>query len=230
MIALVGASVLAAVFAGLYAARFIQGNARLAALAGPFSAGALLFLFFDLVKETASLGQGLVRDPLLQLGLLAAFAGGALLLPAFAKGEAGSLRLAWLWALGIAAHGAGEGWIIGTEAGSASVTAPLGVASFVLHKVIEGFTIPVVAGAVLRGRDAWGISAMLAGVAVVGGLAGFASGSGLAPLVLFAAGGGAAAFAILRLGSLRSFGLREAAVMVLGVVVVYLAGLLHEIA
>lgn len=228
VLALVLAGVFASVLAGIYAARYVLQQDRWAHLAVGFSAGALLFLFFDLLKESASLGQGLVRSPLLMAGLLLAFALGALFIPALGR-DPGAGRLAWLWALGIAAHGAGEGWIIGTEAASAEL-APLGMASFLLHKGLEGFTIPVMAAWALPRRTRWGAAGAIAGVAALAGLAGLFVGSSQAPLLFFAAGAGAAGFVVLRLGALTGRpGLGQAAAMVLGLVAVYAAGVLHEI-
>lgn len=227
VLGLVFLGVLLAAIAGFLGAHQVLRRGTIAALAVGFSAGALLFLFFDLVKEAASLGQGLVAAPLLQLGLVAAFALGALALAWLGRGAA-PLRLAWLWTLGIMAHGAGEGWIIGTEAASAEV-APLGMLSFLLHKGIEAFTVPVVAGLVLRTGQAAAMGVAIAAATLVAGLAGFLVGSGPAPLFLFAAGAGAAAFALLRLGSLARPTPLQTTAMVLGVVAVYGAGLLHEL-
>lgn len=227
-LALLAASVLASVLAGLWLARAAQAS-RYATLATAFAAGALLFLFFDLLKEAAGLGQGLVARPVLQLGLVASFAAGALAIPLASRSGIDSKRVAAAWAVGIATHGAGEGWIVGTEASNVEIAAPAQAASFLLHKIAEGFTIPLVAGAVVAGRAAWAYAVALAALALGAGVAGFALGPGLAPLALFAAGAGASAYAILRLGSRAPLDWRHAGAVALGVAFVYAAGVLHEI-
>lgn len=191
-----------------------------------FAAGALLFLFFDLLKEAASLGQGLVTQPILQAGLVLSFVLGLLAFAAVpAEREA---RVAWAWALLVAAHGAGEAWIVGTEAFTALVTEPTQAASFLLHKVAEGFTIPLVAGVALSTRQIGGMAAALAAIALVGAVGGFVLGPGLAPLAFFAIGAGGAAFAILRLAKQSTLTFAYAAWVALGLVFIYLAGVLHE--
>lgn len=209
----------------LLASRIQQGSA--ARLGAGFAAGALLFLLFDLLKEAGGLGQGLLSDPLLLLGLAAAFAAGVVLAPASARGGA-AVALAWAWVAGISLHSAGEGWIVGTDALSPDVAAPTQVASFLLHKLAEGFTIVFVAGALLPRGTAWGMAAVVGLAAVAGALAGAATGPGNAPLLLFAAGAGAAAWAVLRIARGAEPDVRVASAAAAGALFVWAAGILHE--
>ncbi len=143
-LALLAAGVLASALVGILA-----GDAALRrlphSLLAAFAVGALLFLLFDLLKESAGLGQGILGDRTLQLALVASFALGALFAPLLS-----GAALAWLWTAGIALHGAGEGWVLGSEGAAAEGARPAGAASFLLHKGIEAFTIPLLAGAAVR--------------------------------------------------------------------------------
>lgn len=220
--------VFASLLAGLLLARRVMGeDVRAQHVAGALALGALLFLFFDLLKETASLGQGVVTRPLYQAGLVLAFAAGLVGLAWSGRGVAGP-RVAWAWALGIAAHGMGEGWIVGTEAYSTAFAEPTQAASFLLHKLIEGFSILLVASARLSTREAVTMSAAVSALALVGALAGFALGAGTAPAVLFAIGAGATAFAVLLLARRVPPTIATAAWVALGVAVIYAAGVLHQ--
>ena len=229
-IALLVAGVFAALLAGLLLARrAMQADARAQHAAAALALGALLFLFFDLLKETASLGQGVVTRPLYQGGLLLAFAAGLVGLAWWggAGGVAGP-RLAWAWAIGIAAHGMGEGWIVGTEAYSTAFAEPTQAASFLLHKLIEGFSILLVANTRLSTRATLAMAAVVSALALVGALAGFALGAGTAPAVLFAGGAGATALAIMLLSRRVPPNVATAAWVAAGVVVIYAAGVLHQ--
>lgn len=190
--------------------------------------GALAFLLFDLLKETASLGQGVIARPGYQAMLVAAFAAGLVGTAAAARGIAGA-RVAWAFALvGVGAHGMGEAWIVGTEAYSSAITAPLQATSFLLHKLIEGFAIVALASAALGRANALRAGALVALLALLGGMAGFAMGPGTAPVVLFAVGAGGTAFALMLLARRVTPDIAGAAWAALGVAVVYAAGLLHQ--
>lgn len=228
VVTLTALGVAASILAGILLTRALT-TADMRSFAGAAAFGALLFLFFDLVKETASLGQGLVQKPLYQAALLASFAFGLLLIPALSRGGDKSPHVFWLWALGIGAHGAGEAWIVGTEALTADITAPFQAASFLVHKVVEGFTIPLVAGIVATRQRSIGASALLALIALAAAAAGYVLGPGRAPLFLFAIGAGAASYALLRLATRFPHDTRHAAAAAIGLILVYVAGLLHEI-
>lgn len=228
-IALLGVGVFAAVFVGALVAESVRTMGWAAPLLPPFVAGALVFLLHDLLKESASLGQGLVSNPLLQAGLLASFTLGVLFLPYLGGGLEQPAGLAWLWSLGIAAHGAGEGWIVGTEVGAPELLAPLGTASFLLHKGIEGATIPVVAGAALRPTPTAMMAFTIAAVAVVAAAGGHAFPHGQPALFLFAVGAGALTFAVVRTSSMFVITTRSGLALVVGLAAVYGAGLLHEL-
>lgn len=189
--------------------------------------GALVFLLLDLFKETASLGQGIL-DRGLQVGLVLSFALGVVALGAFAKTGNRTL-LAWAWAIGIAAHGAGEAWLVGSEALTADITAPTQAASFIIHKIIEGATIPLVAGIALRRAEGAAVTGALAGLALIFGYLGYVVGPGEAPGLFFAAGAGATTFAILVLAKRVPLDAKHAAAVAAGVTLVFLAGLLHEV-
>lgn len=227
-IGLVFAGVFAVVVTGLWLSRLAQASVANELLAAAFAAGALLFLFFDLLKESAGLGQGLIRNPLLQLLLVAAFAVGALAIALIHERRRDPLVLAWLWLLGISAHGAGEGWIVGTEAATADITAPLQATSFLLHKAAEAFTIPLVAGVTLSNRTILAMAATMAVIALISSVGGLLLSAAIAPMVFFAVGAGAAGFAILRLGARFELTFQHMSAAVLGVFFVYVAGVLHE--
>lgn len=227
--ALVVAGVAAAVAIGTVLASLLLARERWRGPLAAAIAGALLFLLFDLLKESASLGQGLLARPLLQLALLAAFAAGLLLLPAFARSTGSGEAVAVLWAVGIAAHSAGEGWVVGTEALAADVAAPLSAASFLAHKLIEGASIPVVAGLALRAPTALRATTMVTLAAAGGFVAGLRLGPGIGPMVAFAAGAGAVAYAALLAARRTPLDARHAAWLLAGVAAVYVAGVLHEI-
>lgn len=226
-LALLAIGLVIALAAGLALANRLEAMPRWRTLVAAASAGALVFLLFDLLKESASLGQGLVRNPLLMLALLAAFAAGALFIPLLDK-PGNPRRVAWLWSLGISLHGAGEGWIIGTEATTAALS-PTGAASFLIHKGIEAFTIPLVAMVTLTRRDLLAMPVALTLLTIAAAAAGLALGGGIAPLFMFAAGAGAATHALVRLARAIPPDARHAAALVAGVLAVYAAGLLHEL-
>src|SRR5439155_25380972 len=123
----------------------------------------------------------------------------------------------------------GEGWVLGSEDAAASELLRVpGALSFLLHKGIEAFTIPVLAG-MISSRRALALAAALAGTALFAALGGGASLLPAAtPLFLFAAGSGATCWATLRLAKLGEIDARHVAAMVLGALAVYGAGLLHE--
>lgn len=230
---LLAVGVMAAILAGLFGSRAIVRaglGAREAATA--FALGALLLLFFDLVKETSTLGQALTNRPLEQAWLVLAFVAGLVGL-ALATRNAnatarGAMLVAWAWTIGIALHGMGEAWIVGTEASNADITAPTQSASFLIHKAIEGGTILLVAGAILGARTMLAQAALVALAALAGAVGGLFAGASDAPNLLFAAGAGAAAWAIVLLARQTGATPRNAAWAAAGVVAIYLAGLLHQ--
>lgn len=227
---LLGIGVAGAAAAGLWVARRLALEPPSFLASSAFSIGALLFLQFDLLKESASLGQGLLNTPQVPLGLVGAFVLAAIGIPVLTRNGSDGSRVAWWWALGISTHGAAEGWIVGTEATDvAPLGAPLGAVSFLLHKALEAFTIRFVAGDALPARFDVGFVGLLAGAAVGGGLLGLWWGPSLLVLVLFAAGAGASAYAVLRLAQQVRPTTLSAAMVALGVVAVYAAGLLHEL-
>ena len=225
VILLLTLGVLVALAAGVLAGARLALRAPQAARA--FAAGGLLFLFYDLLKESASLGQGLLSQPLLPLGLVASFSLGFMLLALRRPGGEARVGLVWLWTLGLAAHSLGEGWTIGTEAATATLTGASGIASFLLHKGFEAFTIPLLAATTLNLRRSTGAVLVLTLATLLSAIAGWLVGPSLLPLLFFAAGAGALAHASLRLGA-NVVGARVAAWALGGFLFVYAAGLLHE--
>lgn len=216
------ASASVGIVAGLAAMRRIPRS-----LLAAFAAGALLFLLFDLMKESAGLGQGVVDGNALRLTLVACFAAGALVAPLLPAAP-----LAWMWTAGIALHGMGEGWVLGSEdAQSQEILRIPGALSFLLHKGIEAFTVPVLAGAFAARRGA-ALAAALALSALVAALAAGTPALPLptaTPLMLFAAGAGATTWATIRVAKLADVDARHVAALVAGALAVYAAGLLHEV-
>lgn len=227
---LLGLGVAGAASVGLWLARWVESDPANVPLASAFGLGALLFLFFDLLKESASLGQGLLSSPLLPVGLVTAFAAAAVGIPFLSRDGTDASRVAWWWTAGISAHGAAEGWIVGTEAAQTDpFGAPLGAASFLIHKALEAFTIRFVAGPGLPIRWDAGYAAALAAAATGGGLVGLWWGPSLTVLLLFAAGAGASTFAMVRLARGMRANLVTMVAITAGVVLVWAAGLLHEL-
>lgn len=226
-IGLLTLGVLAASVAGIWIANELNTRIRHGLLAA-LAAGMLLFLLYDLLKESASLGQSFVARPALLLALVGAYAAAFLLLPAMGR-EPARFRLAWAWTIGIGIHGMGEGYVLGTEGASADLAAVPGIASFLLHKGMEAFTIPIL---LTFGMDRWAsvVAALaLAGMTLAGALAGLMLGATLVPVVLFAAGAGATSVVALRLARHADATPRAAAWALAGVLAVYAAGLLHEL-
>lgn len=225
-LALLGGGVFASALVGI-----IAGNETSCRLPRGFlaavSCGMLLFLLFDLLKESAGLGQGIPTNPILMLGLVAAFAGGILLVPTLARGDPWPW-LAWAWVGGIALHGMGEAYLLGTEASHADLSGVPGIASFLLHKGMEAFTVPILLGWGL-GKTHTPLAAIaLAITALIAGIMGATLGNSTLPLFLFAAGAGAAAHVLLRLAREVPPDAKHTAYVFLGVLLVYGAGLLHE--
>lgn len=181
--------------------------------------GALLFLFFDLLLLSANLGMGLSNPPV-QLGLLALWCLGLLAPAAWAGGAP-----AWGWAAGVGLHTLGEGLVMGYNLtlGLESALRFWPLLSFGLHKVAEGFTV----GLLMRPRDRVWLLAAVAGLpAAAGALLGTFGAPGLLGNFIYAAGAGALAWVLTRF--LAPGGRRHAAGMAAGLVVLYLAGWLHE--
>jgi zinc transporter ZupT len=217
----------AAALAGLFIGRRVAATPSWHGFGTAFSAGALLFLFYDLVKEAAGLGQGVVGRPTFSLGLLVAFSAGLLAVAWLGRGRGARLSPAWAWVLGLAAHGGGEGWIVGTEAAQGAALAPLGALSFLLHKGVEAFTLASLATTTIQAATKMAIALGLAVLA--GAVGGLWLGAGYAPLVLFASGAGAMGYVVVRLGRSLRLDMREAVALLGGIVFVFAAGLLHEI-
>lgn len=216
--------------AGLWAAGRWRGSV---AVAAGFSAGAILLLSFDLFRESG-IGAGLLR-PATTLLLVALFAAGAML-PALL-----SRRLAWappggvgvpafLWALGIGAHGLGEGYVVGTEAHTALFALPFfGALSFVLHKVVEGATVRPMHDLPPERKGVVSLALAAALPSALGALLGAALGPTRFANAAFALGAGAGLWALLFLARRGDGSPRVVLAAVVGALVVYGAGLLHEI-
>lgn len=197
---------------------------------GALSVGALLFLFFDLVKEASSLGQGLIAQPWIPLVLVACFAAGFLLIPLGAHRGRAPSHVAWAWIVGIGLHTVAEGWIIGSEAASADLLSePLGTTSYLLHKMIEAWTVVFVAQRSFGRTDAAATVVLLAGLAFFGAAVGHRFGPSLVPSLLFAGGAGAVGAVAQRLSVSVGHGWKVSILVLLGLIAVFAAGLLHEL-
>lgn len=219
--------VLASALAGAFAGDLLGRRVKMSLLAA-FGAGILLFLVYDLLKETASLGQGLLSNPGLLVGIVTSFAIGTMILPTLGREQRG-VWLAWAWLLGIGLHSLGEGYTLGTEATTANLGSVTGIASFLLHKGMETFTIPILLGAALGAKRAMFAAIMLASATLLGALMGLILGPTILPLFFFAAGAGSVAIALVWLARKTEPDARHAVALFLGILVVYAAGLLHEI-
>ncbi len=203
---------------GLWLARSMAARAVDPLVRG-MAGGALLFLFLDLALLSANLGMGLGNVPL-QLALVAMF-GLGLLGPARWAEQAP----AWGWAVGVGLHTLGEGLVMGYNLshGLESALRVLPLLSFVLHKVAEGWTM----GLLMRPQDRLLPLALAAGLPIaIGALLGTWKAPGLVGNFIYAAGTGALAWALTHF--LAPGGRRHATGMVLGLVVLYLVGWLHE--
>lgn len=215
---------------GLWAAGRWRGAT---AVAAGFAAGAVFLLAIDLFKESG-VGAGLLR-PTTTVLLLAAFAAGVALPAWLSRRQAwappGGVGVpAFLWALGVGAHGAGEGYVVGTDAHTALFALPFfGALSFVLHKVVEGATVRPLQDAAPSGRGVLALAATAAVPAALGALLGAALGPTRFANVAFAVGAGAGLWALLLLARRGDASPRFYVAAVLGAIAVYGAGLLHEL-
>ena len=225
-ITLLTVGVLASALAGAVVGDLLSRRVKMSLLAA-LGAGILLFLVYDLLKETASLGQGLLSNPGLLIGIVASFAVGTMILPTLAR-EGRDVWLAWAWLLGIGLHSLGEGYTLGTEATTANLGSVTGIASFLLHKGMEAFTIPILLGAALGTKRAILAAVMLSWATLLGALMGLIIGPTILPLFFFAAGAGSVAIALVWLARKSEPDTRHALAFLMGVLVVYAAGLLHE--
>lgn len=205
------------------------------------AAGIALFLFVDWFALSAGLGAGLravgVRTAL--LGILVA--GAALGLLAIRRGAgpalagtpglwvAGGAALAWTAGAGL--HGLGEGVILGRNLhlDPADVFRAFPVASFLLHKLLEGAGAGLLAPPRLPAPIISRLALVVGLPLGLGALAGHAMLPGILGLLAFAAGAGV----LLPLWpALAAEGGRRPATWtagaLAGLLLMYLAGLLHE--
>lgn len=94
---------------------------------------------------------------------------------------------------------------------------------------MEAFTVPVLVGAALGWRKATVLALALASATILGGIMGVFLGATILPTLSFAAGAGSVAVALLWLAQKTRPDARHAVAMLVGVLAVYVAGLLHEI-
>lgn len=216
--------------AGLWAAGRWRGSPTVVA---GLASGVVFLLSVDLFKESG-VGAGLLRPSTTAL-LLAAFGVGvalpALLARRVGRAPPGGAGVpAFLWALGVGAHGVGEGYVVGTEAHTALFALPFfGALSFLLHKILEGASVRPLQDAPPSRRGLLALTAAAAVPAACGALLGAALGPTRFANVAFALGAGAGLWALLAIARRGDGSPRFYVAALVGAVLVYGAGLLHEI-
>lgn len=200
------------------------------------SAGILFSFVFDVLKETSGLSASTLITSLDAANLLvfsSVFLFLYLSLSRHQEGESSTaLRFAYSWViLGVGSHGAGEGLSIGHESvrGLIVLSGPQ-VASFVLHKAAEGFTIGTLL-AKQRAKTTHYLSTSIIGGLPIGlgaVMAFFGSAPGITT-VLFAAAGGAAIFFVSRFVTEGIRNAPKTSIWILaGFLYMFLAGVLHQ--
>ncbi len=198
------------------------------------SVGVLFWSLYDLLQETAGLGIG-VTNPMTQI-LSLSLLGSALLASAYASTALPSRRvpyfLAYAWAVGLAFHSWGEGIVIGHDFSTGESILDFNqVTSFVLHKFGEGTTLfAILAWAKRRSIDL-ASTGLIAGAPLgVGALLGYSGVQGGLVVYLFSLATGSTiyilSFLISRL-EIRSVG--NTIFILLGLLLMYGAGLLHQL-
>jgi len=208
------------------------------------SIGFLLFIFVDLLLESGTLGLE-TRNASIEIGLTTSFSFGFLFLVALealfrkevetTKQSISFLSVAYLWSLGLAFHSLAEGIVIGTDFFSEGLILTWTQAlSFGLHKAFEGFTVAVLLSSAkeFRSRDVALLGAITTFSLILGSLLSLIQGFAVSSTYWFALGGGASMYALLKtiylLGKERE-GFRLALATLFGIILWYVAGLLHEI-
>lgn len=204
--------------------------------------GFLMLFFIDLMDDSARLGIDLgLAGGWTQLALLGSFGLGLLGLVVVEKFVAGRgyassppAFMAYLAALGMALHSFAEGIVVGYNFGLGIEVEELsnilqGI-SFSSHKALEGFVISVFLPNGRRLRIAL-LSGTVAGLPIlIGAAAGLTGIPGIVSTFLFAMGAGAVAYLIVRLILVAfeaGYDRRVFMAMLFGMILAYLAGLLH---
>lgn len=230
LVAILGSVVPA--FLGIWLERFLA-IAFTKKITMALALGVVLFLFLDLMEQTAQLGIEL-RSPITQSTLWATFALAAIALVWAGNSGSGSVnRVALAWAVGVAFHSAGEGVVVGADALSGAFDLTITqAASFGLHKAFEGLSIGSLLSDMRPKLAATVQLALIAGLPTSFGVAATILGLPFsASTILFAAGAGSCIFPVLRLVPTPDHGdYRSVAIAVIfGLLLMYAAGLLHEI-
>jgi len=208
-----------------------------------FSTGILLFLFADVLGESAELAEASWAGPaLLAVGLVLGLVGPALAFhhrhgedavqsPSGSHSTKGSdprLSAAYMIALGIGLHNFGEGLALGAAyvAGEFALTTAL-VIGFALHNGTEGLGIAgPVADMPIRLREPLMLGFVAGFPTVLGSVVGSLAYSDVLGVVFFAAAGGALLFVSVELLKLSSSPRSTFAGIALGILLMYLTELL----
>lgn len=202
---------------------------------GAVAVGVMMWFFVDVMNDASQLGVN-SGFPIgfSQVGLVLAFVFGLAILFRLDSG-AGPSVFAWaaIAALGISFHAVGEGIVIGAAVPTSSdiITAIGGygpAAAYVVHKVLEGFVVGVVAMSAGRLRNSQLFALLLVGAipTMIGTFLG--AYTDVDPRYFFAFGATATIYVVYKLApNLKSSGLRVAVAILIGFFFMYGAGLLH---
>jgi len=210
------------------------GAARAKRFLPALAVGVLFWSLYDLLQETAGLGIGTASSwtQAISLSLLALGVVASGYASAFGTRQRLPYILAYVWSLGLAFHSAGEGIVMGHDFGTGeSILDFAQGASFVLHKFAEGTTVfAILALARFRPVDLAATGLIAGGPVALGAATGFLGAPGGLAVFMFSLAAGSTIYVISFLVSrfdVRS--IRHVLVMVLGLLLMYGAGLLHQL-
>ena len=218
-----------AIYAGLFLLKLIkpltESIALTRAIVASISIGILFASFYDLTKETAGIGTGVLKSliDVFSIIVFSAVLLSFIALHSYTNKTSGAnnttnndvdnptiitstsktipLVLIYAWAiLGVGSHSIGEGIIMGYDfsTGATSLSTAQ-ISSFILHKIGEGFTIGVlVTYGLFKNRHLLPMGAFAGVPTIVGAVMGFALFSPTLATYFFASAAGATIFIITR--------------------------------